>query len=76
MEEIFVPRYLPTIEDVAEAIAPNLEKRVVGIRPEKLHEEMITISDYYNTVDLGKYYAILPQQSPYSTYKRFLQEKV
>jgi FlaA1/EpsC-like NDP-sugar epimerase len=34
----------------------------VGIRPgEKLHEEMITSSDSYNTIDLERYYAILPQ---------------
>jgi UDP-N-acetylglucosamine 4,6-dehydratase len=44
---------------------------VVGIRPgEKLHEEMITSSDSYNTVDLGTYYAILPQKSPYSQYSK------
>ncbi|MFD0963007.1 UDP-N-acetylglucosamine 4,6-dehydratase (inverting) [Pseudofulvibacter geojedonensis] len=68
--EVFVPK-IPSynIVDVATAIAPELEQRVVGVRPgEKLHEEMITSSDSYNTVDLGKYYAILPQQSPYSTY--------
>ena len=36
----------------------------MGIRPgEKLHEEMITISDSMNTYDLGKYYAILPQRT-------------
>ena len=29
---------------------------------EKLHEEMITMSDSFNTWDLGKYYAILPQK--------------
>jgi UDP-N-acetylglucosamine 4,6-dehydratase (inverting) len=63
--EIFVPK-IPSykIVDVATAIGPNCEKRVVGIRPgEKLHEEMITASDSYNTLDLGKYYAILPQKS-------------
>ena len=62
--EIFVPK-IPSykITDVAEAIAPECEKKVVGIRPgEKLHEEMITVSDSLNTWDLGKYYAILPQQ--------------
>ena len=31
---------------------------------------MITASDSYNTVDLGKYYAILPQKSPYSNYTK------
>jgi len=70
--EVFVPK-IPSykILDVAKAIAPDLEHRIVGIRPgEKLHEEMITASDSYNTVDLGKYYAILPQKSPYSKYTK------
>ena len=40
---------------------------MVGIRPgEKIHEEMITASDSPNTVDMGKYYAILPSGSTYS----------
>ena len=70
--EIFVPK-IPSykISDVATAIAPELKQKVVGIRPgEKLHEEMLTVSDSYNTVDLGKYYAILPQKSPFSMYSK------
>ncbi|MBN8879635.1 MAG: UDP-N-acetylglucosamine 4,6-dehydratase (inverting) [Sphingobacteriales bacterium] len=61
--ELFVPK-IPSykIVDVAKAIAPECEHRVVGIRPgEKIHEEMITASDSFSTYDLGKYYAILPQ---------------
>jgi len=60
--EIFVPK-IPSykITDVAEAIGPECEKPVVGIRPgEKIHEEMITSSDSFYTYDLGKYYSILP----------------
>ncbi|MCK4664968.1 MAG: UDP-N-acetylglucosamine 4,6-dehydratase (inverting) [Bacteroidales bacterium] len=60
--ELFVPK-IPSykIETVARAIAPNAKLVDVGIRPgEKLHEEMITISDAMNTIDIGKYYAILP----------------
>ena len=60
--EIFVPK-IPSynIEIVANAIAPNAKLEYVGIRPgEKLHEEMITESDSYNTIDIGKYYIILP----------------
>jgi len=60
--EIFVPK-IPSykITDVAEAIGPECEKKVVGIRPgEKIHEEMITSSDSFFTYDLGKYYAIIP----------------
>ncbi len=62
--EVFVPK-IPSykIIDVATAIGPNCKHKVVGIRPgEKLHEEMITVSDSMNTYDLGKYYAILPQK--------------
>jgi UDP-N-acetylglucosamine 4,6-dehydratase len=60
--ELFVPK-IPSyrITDVAEAIGPSCEKPVVGIRPgEKIHEEMITASDSFTTIDLGAYYAILP----------------
>ncbi|EGR0487208.1 UDP-N-acetylglucosamine 4,6-dehydratase (inverting) [Vibrio cholerae] len=63
--EIFVPK-IPSykIMDIAQAIAPECETEVVGIRPgEKLHEEMITDTDSLNTIDLGKYYAILPSVS-------------
>jgi UDP-N-acetylglucosamine 4,6-dehydratase (inverting) len=60
--EIFVPK-IPSyrILDLAEAIGPDCDKPVTGIRPgEKIHEEMITASDSFFTYDLGKYYAILP----------------
>jgi len=66
--EIFVPK-IPSyrILDVAEAIGPECERKVIGIRPgEKIHEEMITASDSLNTVDLGEYYAILPSGSEQS----------
>jgi len=61
--EIFIPK-IPSyrIIDLANAIGPECEHRVVGIRPgEKIHEEMITASDSFYTFDLGKYYVILPQ---------------
>jgi UDP-N-acetylglucosamine 4,6-dehydratase (inverting) len=60
--EIFVPK-IPSykITDVAEAIAPNCEQKNVGIRPgEKLHEEMITMTDALSTVEFNKYFVILP----------------
>lgn len=61
--EILVPK-IPSynITDVAMAIGPECEHKVIGIRPgEKIHEEMITSSDSFSTYDLGKYYTILPQ---------------
>jgi UDP-N-acetylglucosamine 4,6-dehydratase/5-epimerase len=60
--EIFVPK-IPSykILDVAEAIGPDCEKQIIGIRPgEKIHEEMITSSDSFYTWDVGSYYVILP----------------
>ena len=62
--EIFVPK-IPSynIMDVAKAIAPDCEHKVVGIRAgEKIHEEMITPSDSHYTYDIGDYYSILPSQ--------------
>src|SRR5690606_23120943 len=59
--ELFVPK-LPSyrIMDVANAIGPDCEKPVVGIRPgEQVHEEVIAASGSYYTYDLGKYYTIL-----------------
>jgi len=67
--EIFIPK-IPSyrITDVAEAVAPKARQQIVGIRPgEKIHEEMITASDSFTTVDLGTYYAILPQGHRYTT---------
>jgi len=61
--ELFVPK-IPSyrIMDVAKAIGPECEHRIIGIRPgEKIHEEMITTSDSFTTYDLVKYYIILPQ---------------
>ena len=72
--EIFVPK-IPSykILDVAEAIGPNCEKPIIGIRPgEKIHEEMITSSDSFNTYDLGKYYAIIPS-NPIWNLKDFIE---
>ena len=63
--ELFVPK-IPSykIVDVATAIGPDCRQDEVGIRPgEKLHEEMITVSDAPNTYDIGKYYVILPQKT-------------
>jgi UDP-N-acetylglucosamine 4,6-dehydratase/5-epimerase len=73
--EIFVPK-IPSykILDIAEAIAPNIPQKIVGIRPgEKLHEEMITETDSLNTIDMGVYYAILPSVSDRLTKDDYLK---
>ncbi len=73
--EIFIPK-IPSykIIDVAEAIAPQKPIRVIGIRPgEKLHEEMITVTDALHTIDLGEYYAILPSVSYSHTIEEYIK---
>ncbi len=60
--EIFIPK-IPSMKmpDLAKAMAPNLEQKIIGIRPgEKLHELMVSFDDGRNTVDLGDRYVIKP----------------
>jgi UDP-N-acetylglucosamine 4,6-dehydratase len=60
--EVFVPK-IPSVRvtDLARAIAPECETKVIGIRPgEKLHETMISEDDARHTVEHDDYYAILP----------------
>ncbi len=66
--EIFVPK-IPSMKvtDLAQAMAPDLKTKVVGIRPgEKLHEMMISMDDARTTVDLGDRYAIEPAFAEYA----------
>ena len=70
--EIFVPK-IPSykITEVARAIGPNCEQKIVGIRPgEKLHEEMITETDSLSTVELDRYYVILSATPRFSASAR------
>ena len=63
--EILVPK-IPSykIIDIAKAVGPTCDTKLIGIRPgEKIHEEMITQADSFNTFDLGAYYAILPSDA-------------
>lgn len=60
--EIFVPK-IPSMRvlDLAKAIAPECETKIVGIRPgEKLHEVMVPEDDARHTLEYDDYYAILP----------------
>jgi UDP-N-acetylglucosamine 4,6-dehydratase (inverting) len=75
--ELFVPK-IPSykILDVAEAIAPQAKYEFIGIRPgEKLHEEMITVTDSINAIEFDDYYAITPNSEYLSWDKeKFLNE--
>jgi FlaA1/EpsC-like NDP-sugar epimerase len=73
-QEIFVPKLSSyNIMDLANAVSPNIKTKIIGIRKgEKLHEEMITISDSYNTIETKKYYIILPSNLKNS--KKYLKK--
>lgn len=61
--ELFV-RKIPSmkITDLAQAMAPHLKLKEVGIRPgEKIHEVMISTEDSRSTIELEKYYIIKPE---------------
>jgi len=60
--ELLVPK-LPSyrILDLANAISFSSKKTIIGIRPgEKIHEEMISLSDSQNTIELKNCYLLLP----------------
>ena len=63
--EVFVPK-IPSahVTDLAEAVAPGLPHRIVGIRPgEKLHEVMCPQDDAHTTLEFGDHYVIKPSIS-------------
>jgi UDP-N-acetylglucosamine 4,6-dehydratase len=60
--EVFVPK-LPSMKlvDMVEALAPQAEIEIIGIRPgEKLHEEMISVDEARRTIDRGGHFVICP----------------
>lgn len=60
--EIFIPK-IPSmrITDLAEALAPNLPRKIIGIRPgEKLHEVMVPKDDSHLSVEFEEFFIIKP----------------
>ena len=58
--EIFIPK-LPSIRvtDLAKAMAPNIEQKIIGIRPgEKLHEALCPADDSHLTLEFHDHYVI------------------
>jgi UDP-N-acetylglucosamine 4,6-dehydratase len=61
--EIFVPR-IPSmrVTDVAAALAPEAERKVIGIRPgEKLHEVLLTADESRHAIEVENGYVIFPE---------------
>jgi len=60
--EVFIPK-IPSmrIPDLATAMCPDCEQKVIGIRPgEKLHEMMIPRDEARNVLEYDSYYIIRP----------------
>jgi UDP-N-acetylglucosamine 4,6-dehydratase len=60
--EIFLPK-IPSVNimDLAEAYAPGIEKKIIGIRPgEKIHEIMCSIDESHLVIEFDSFYTILP----------------
>jgi UDP-N-acetylglucosamine 4,6-dehydratase len=61
--EVFVPK-LPSmrVTDIADALAPQAERRIIGIRAgEKLHEVLMTEDESRHSYELGDRFVILPE---------------
>jgi len=60
--EVFVPKISAcTIQTLADAVAPEADKQVVGIRPgEKIHELMITVDESRNVLEYDRHFVITP----------------
>lgn len=69
--ELFVPKISSyRIKDVAKAFAPRAKIITIGLRAgEKMHEEMITSSDSYSTIEFKDYYVILPTTNDFINWK-------
>ena len=63
--EVFVPK-IPSmrVTDIAEALAPDAEQRIIGIRPgEKLHEVLLTEDEARHALEVENGYVILPEHA-------------
>tara|TARA_B100000401_G_C52784190_1_gene709899 strand:+ start:783 stop:1754 length:972 start_codon:yes stop_codon:yes gene_type:complete len=71
--EIIVPKLKSfKIQDLIFAINKNAKTKIIGIRPgEKIHEELISLSDNRTTISFDKYFLILPNESFFKKYKSF-----
>ena len=76
--EIYVKK-IPSIKitDIAKAIDPNSNYKIIGIRPgEKLHEQMISSEDSYYTYEYSNYFKILPQINDWNKNKARIKKGI
>jgi UDP-N-acetylglucosamine 4,6-dehydratase len=72
--EIFIPK-IPSMKvtDLAEAMAPGVPVKIIGIRPgEKLHEVLITDDESRHTIDAGDVFVVLPEHPWWTDHPRWV----
>jgi UDP-N-acetylglucosamine 4,6-dehydratase len=72
--EVFIPK-IPSmrIVDLAEAMAPNIPRDIIGIRPgEKLHEVLLTTDESRHSIDADDVYVVLPEHPWWTEHPRWV----
>lgn len=75
--EVFIPK-IPSMRvvDLAEAMAPGVEREIIGIRPgEKLHEVLVTADESRHAIDAGDVYVVLPEHPWWTEAPRWVDGK-
>jgi len=75
--EIFVPK-IPSMKiiDLADVIAPEVNKKIIGIRPgEKLHEALLTKEEAKHAKEFDNYFIVEPQY-PFWNKENFKEGKL
>jgi UDP-N-acetylglucosamine 4,6-dehydratase (inverting) len=75
--ELIVPKLKSfKIKNLISAFDQKAKIKIIGIRPgEKIHEELISASDSRLTIDVGKYFLILPHTEYFKKYNKFKKIK-
>ena len=63
--ELFVPK-IPacSVDQIANIVAPNCKKEIIGLRPgEKMHEILIPVDESRNVLEFDNYFVIQPIQA-------------
>jgi UDP-N-acetylglucosamine 4,6-dehydratase len=68
--EVFVPKIPSTkVIDLAQAIAPNAQINIIGIRPgEKLHEVLISEDEARHTIEVDNMFVVQPAEATWFGY--------
>jgi UDP-N-acetylglucosamine 4,6-dehydratase len=75
--EVFIPK-IPSMRvvDLAQAMAPELPREFIGIRPgEKLHEVLVTADESRHTIDAGDVYVVLPEHPWWTAHPEWMAGK-